>query len=135
MSAVERVRGLGLPQFIRFVAVGVLNTGFSYAVFAALVWAGMPASIALLLSTIMGIVFNFFTTGRLVFNNRDMRRLWRFLAAYGVVYLINLGLLSFLRSWGLPAVPAQGLCLLAMVPVSFVLQKLFVFREIAHEDH
>jgi putative flippase GtrA len=124
-----------LPQFVRFIAVGVLNTAFSYAVFAALVWAGAPASVALLLSTIMGIAFNFFTTGRLVFNNRDMRRLWRFLAAYGLVYLINLLLLNFVRSLGLPAVPAQGLCLLAMVPVSFVLQKLFVFREAAHEDH
>jgi len=76
-KAIAMLSGFGsrLPQFVGFLAVGVFNTAFSYAVFAALVWAGMAASIGLLLSTVTGIVFNFFTTGRLVFGNRDIRRM------------------------------------------------------------
>ena len=122
-------------QLFRFILVGVLNTGFGYSVFVLLSWIGLGASTALLIATIMGVLFNFVTTGRLVFNNRDIRLLCRFLVAYALVYLINLALLTFMQMRGLAAIPAQGLCLLAMVPVSFVLQKLFVFKEVRHADH
>jgi len=129
------LKNLDILQFIRFVAVGVLNTVFGYAVFALLVWAGLPASVALFISTIIGASFNFLTTGRLVFNNRDVRVIWRFMIVYGLVYLINLGLLKMVQTWGIALIPAQGLCLFATVPLSFIIQKLFVFKEMANEDH
>jgi putative flippase GtrA len=57
--------GFLATSFVRFLAVGVLNTAFGYALFALLVWAGVwyPAAA----STIGGMIFNFNTTGRLVF--------------------------------------------------------------------
>jgi putative flippase GtrA len=59
--------GFLATSFVRFLAVGVLNTAFGYAFFALLVWAGLWYPAAAAASTIGGIVFNFNTTGRLVF--------------------------------------------------------------------
>jgi putative flippase GtrA len=58
----------GTPmEFVRFLAVGLGNTVFGYAVFALLVLAGVAPMPALVLTYVAGIVFNFFTTRRFVF--------------------------------------------------------------------
>ncbi|HET9651933.1 MAG TPA: GtrA family protein, partial [Usitatibacter sp.] len=54
-------------QFVRFLIVGGVNTLFGYAVFAGLVLAGMPPMPALVLTYVVGVLFNFFTTRRFVF--------------------------------------------------------------------
>ena len=55
-------------QFVKFLLVGALNTLFGYSVFAGLVYAGIAPMPALLLTYVVGVLFNFVTTGRLVFN-------------------------------------------------------------------
>jgi putative flippase GtrA len=124
-----------LHQIARFLAVGALNTAFGYGVFALLIWMGLAPFAALLIATILGVLFNFMTTGRIVFGNRDIGLLGRFVIVYTLVYLINLGLLGLVRQSGLSSVTAQGVCLFFMVPISFVLQKLFVFKEVNHADN
>jgi putative flippase GtrA len=118
----------GLRRFSRFIAVGILNTAFGYAVFALLVVLGMNASVALFCAMTLGVLFNFLTTGRLVFNNRDALLLGRFVLSYGVCYLVNISLLQIARGIGVGPIPAQGLCLILIVPLSFVLQSMFVFK-------
>ena len=75
--------------FIRFLIVGGLNTAFGYFVFAIFIWCGLHYSVATFLSTVIGIVFNFFTTGRLVFKNSNNRLIFKFFAVYGITWLIN----------------------------------------------
>ena len=60
-------RVLANYRVIRFLGVGVLNTVFGYSVYAALIFAGLSYLIALFLSTIAGVVFNYFSFGRIVF--------------------------------------------------------------------
>jgi len=116
-------------QFARFLAVGLLNTAFGYAVFAVLVLAGMPPMPALVLTYVVGITFNFFTTGRLVFGSRRNSAFVRFVAAYGVIYLANLALYKLAESAGAPPLVAQALCLPPVAVFSFVIFKLHVFRD------
>lgn len=115
-------------RFFKFLLVGGLNTLFGYALFTALVAAGLSVEIAMGLGTVGGIFFNFKTTGSLVFASRDNALLWRFVANYALLYLLNWGALKFLMGQGLGVYPASALLVLPMAAVSFVSSKTFVFR-------
>jgi len=116
-------------QFLRFLAVGALNTLFGYSVFAGLVLAGLPAMPALVLTYVVGILFNYFTTGRLVFMHAGRGALLRFIAAYGVIYVFNLALFRAAEALGAGPLLAQALCLPVVAVFSFVLFKFRVFRD------
>ena len=115
-------------RIARFLAVGIGNTLFGYALFALLVTAGLDSALALLGATVAGVMFNFFTTGRLVFASRDHRLLPRFVLAYGASYLFNLLLLKGLEAIGVATLVAQLACLPPTVIVSYLLLNRFVFR-------
>ena len=57
--------------FIRFIFIGVINTIFGYGIYLIFLFAGLNFALAVLLSTILGVIFNFFTTGRFVFNSTN----------------------------------------------------------------
>lgn len=116
-------------QFIRFLFVGALNTLFGYSVFAGLVLAGMPPVPALVVAYVVGVLFNFFTTRRLVFSHSARASLLRFVAAYVVIYFFNLGLFKLAESAGAAPLLAQALCLPVVAVFSFLLFKFQVFRD------
>lgn len=113
---------------LRFIIVGAINTAFGYGVYVLLVLATIPYQLATILSTILGIIFNFFTTGRIVFNNTDLRKVVSFFAAYFVVLIINLVLLTALVEAGFSKFFSPVAVLPVCVLVSFLLNKHFVFR-------
>jgi putative flippase GtrA len=120
-------------QLVAFVLVGILNTAFGYAAFAVLLLAGLHYALAAALSTILGILFNFQTIGRLVFGSRDPSLIFRFVGVYGVVYVLNVGALRLFAETSIPTLAAQALLLPAMAAVSFVLNQRFVFARGARE--
>ena len=77
-------------QLLRFLVVGGLNTVFGYSLFAAFTYFGMPYPAAIGLATVGGVLFNFQSIGRLVFNGAPRSRFWRFVGVYIVIYLLNL---------------------------------------------
>ena len=117
-----------LRQFFLFVAVGVLNTVFGYGAYSLLVFLGLHYAIAALLGTCAGILFNFQTTGRIVFRNKDNRRLVRFTAAYALTYLLNLAGLRVLTGLGLNPYLAGAVLLAPMAIVAFLIQRRLVFH-------
>jgi putative flippase GtrA len=114
-------------RFFRFLLVGLVNTIFGYGLFAAFLLAGLPSELALLLATVAGVIFNFFTTGRIVFNTSDPRMMPKFLIAYVITYSANLALLKLLEHLGFPSLLAQAFCLPPIVMLSFYLLRKFVF--------
>jgi len=83
-------------SFARFVATGLLNTLFGYGLYAVLVFAGMGYVMALLLATVIGLTFNFFSFGRLAFRMPVAgRRFPGFVAVYAASFALNAGLLRF----------------------------------------
>ena len=117
-----------IRQVVRFLAVGVLNTAFGYAIFAAGVLAGLPSGIALAIAMVIGVIFNFFTLGRLVFDSRDPTRLPRFVGVYALSYVVNLLLLRLWEGAGVGPLLAQLACLPVTVSLTFVLMRFLVFR-------
>lgn len=114
-------------KLIRFLLVGVLNTVVGYGLFAGLVWAGLPYPLAIGLATVLGVLFNFQSVGRLVFGGAPLTQLGRFVGVYVVIYLLNVGSVALLLRTGLSVYVANALVILPMAMVAFVLQRRFVF--------
>jgi putative flippase GtrA len=111
--------------WLRFGLVGLVNTGFGYAVFAVLVLAGVWPGAALAGTTAAAVVVNFQASRRLVF--RSNGPILRFVTVYIVVLAVNWAALRLLQWCGLPGLGAQALLTLPVAAVSFVGQQRFVF--------
>lgn len=113
--------------FFRFLLVGLLNTAFGYGCFTLLLYAHLHYSLALFIATILGILFNFKTTGALVFKSSNNILIFRFVLVYAVVYGINLiGVEAFLRLGFTPYL-GGAILVFPMAALAFILQKRFVF--------
>lgn len=121
----ERIRPSA--RFVRFLAVGVLNTAFGYGVFVACLWLGMHYALAGAISTVLGVLFNFKSTGNLVFRSKGNRRLPRFVAVYAIIYLVNVLALGVMLQFGIPEWLGGLILLLPSAILSYVLNRHFVF--------
>lgn len=124
----DPMRQARLVQFVRFVLVGGLNTLVGYSLFAVLFLLSGDHRIALLVATVLGVLFNFVTTGRLVFGNRRWGRLPLFVGIYALTFALNLGALELLAAAGVAPLLGQLLVLPAVVVLSFLGNRLVVFR-------
>lgn len=116
-------------KFLGFLAVGGLNTAFGYAAFAAALFAGLRPEIAVVVSTIAGILFNFQSFGTL-FGSRAATRFPRYLLTYGALLAANIGLLKALMAIHIHPLIGQGIAVLLLAPVSFLMMRRFVFAGI-----
>ncbi len=114
--------------FLRYLAVGGLNTAFGYASYAAFVVAGAPLWLALAGSTSLAFFFNFITYGGLVFGRASYRLLPRFLSFYAGLGGLNFLLLRGLTWSSLGPLSAQALLLPVLAGVGFLGMRRFVFR-------
>jgi putative flippase GtrA len=115
--------------FGRFVVVGTLNSAAGYGLFAALVLVGLVPEAALLVATIVGVVFNFATTGHFVFANCDPRLILRFVAVYATIYVMNALALRYLTYVGISPLFAQLWLVPTAAIATFLAFRRFVFKE------
>lgn len=116
-------------QFIKFLFVGGLNTLFGYGVFALCTFLGCHYTLSTLIATILGILFNFKTTGIIVFKNSNNRLLLKFLIVYGIVYLFTTAALKLLITIGSSNMYINyAILLLPNALLTFALMKKFVFN-------
>jgi putative flippase GtrA len=129
-SSASPARSDELKRITRFLAVGMLNTAFGYLVFTVSVLGGISAQMSLLIATLLGVAFNFFSTGRLVFaHHGGVSAAGRFLAVYAITYALNAWLLAWLLArFGLSSLVAQLCCIGPVVALNYVLMRAYVFR-------
>ena len=135
-----RVRGLNEllkayladSKFIKFLLVGLLNTIFGYSVYALFIFLNFHYSVAAFLSTILGVLFNFKTTGKLVFNNSNNKLIFKFIAVYVFTYLLNISLLTIFNFMNINMYLAGALLLLPVAIIAFMLNRRLVFKEVEH---
>ncbi len=116
---------------VRFVVVGVLNTAFSYLMYAAFLFIGLGYQVANFLSLIVGILFSFKTQGHLVFNNPNNRLFGRFVVSWVLIYLCTIAIIGWIMAFGFDAYLAGALALPFSVGLGYLFQKYFVFRRSA----
>ena len=115
-------------QFMKFIFIGGINTLFGYGVYLFFLFFGLNFAIAALVSTILGIIFNFFTTGRFVFNSKNNSLFFRFILVYVIIYFFTVIGLSILYSNGISYEFGGAILILPNVFLSFFLNKKFVFN-------
>jgi putative flippase GtrA len=117
-------------RIVKFLGVGVLNTLFGYGIYAGLVFINLPYLTALLMATLAGVTFNYFSFGRMVFKaNVELLSMGKFIAAYAVVYAINATLLSMLTDgFHLSPYLAQVICIPPSVVVTWLLMNYWVYK-------
>lgn len=115
-------------HFLRFLIVGFINTVFGYIAFSLLLYSGLHYAVASFFSACAGILFNFNTTGRIVFKNSNHRLLVRFFQVYALLYLINLALLKLMVIFAINLYLGSAVIVLPMAFLSYVLNKKFVFN-------
>lgn len=115
-------------QFIRFLFVGGLNTVFGYSIFAFFLWLGLHYSLASLLSTILAVLFNFKTTGTIVFNSHNNLLILKFFGVYGINYILGVFFMYLFSLARINAYISGAILILPMACVAFLLNKRFVFR-------
>ena len=125
---IELVKRLWSIRFIRFLFVGGVNTLFGYLVFSAFILLKIHYAVASLIATILGILFNFFTTGRIVFRNNSFRLIFRFFIVYGITYLVNLFFLRIFSFYQVNMLVAGAILAFPVAILSYFLQKALVFR-------
>lgn len=117
-------------KFFRFVFVGGLNTVFGLTVYCLMIWIGLSYIWATLISQILGVLFNFITTGTLVFENNDKRLIFKFIFSYVVTYFLNIGINKTLQIVFEVNEYISGLvAIIISAIVSFFILKLFVFND------
>lgn len=114
-------------RFLRFLVVGVLNTAFGYGVFALVYLATGSHRIAIVVATMAGVVFNFMTTGRLVFDNRRLRAFLPFILGYAVTGGLNIVIVDLIVAAGVGALWAQLVALPVVVLTSYAINDRVVF--------
>ena len=115
-------------DFIRFILVGILNTIFGYSIYALFVFIGFNFVVASFFATILGILFNFQTIGRLVFQAHNNRLIFRFFAIYGIVFLLGVIFIWLLKLIGFNNYTAGLIALFPNAIISYLLNKFYVYR-------
>ena len=115
-------------KFYKYLIVGGVNTLFGYIVFAFFIFFGFHYSLAVLIATILGVLFNFQSYGRLVFKNHSWYFLVRFIAVYVLIYFVSL-ILLFLFNILVSNLYISGLMLIPFTAyLGYFLNKRFVWK-------
>ena len=114
-------------KFVKFLFVGAINTLFGYLMYSLFISTPLSRPIALACAYVAGVMWNFKTTGVLVFKNGDNRLIFRFIVSYVLTYFINLGCLNALALYNVNKYVAQLILVFPIALISFTLFKKFVF--------
>lgn len=115
-------------QIIKFILVGIINTIFGYGLYALFIYIGFHYFYATLFATILGVVFNFKTTGKIVFNSSENRLIYKFVIVYICIFLLNLSIIKFFKYLTFDDYMSGLFAIVFCAIVSFVLSKIYVFR-------
>jgi putative flippase GtrA len=116
-----------IAELWRYYKIGVINTVFGLALYSLLVFFGLNLFVAQILSHIVGVTFNYFTFTRHVFTEHKPNIL-RYIASYGVNYLIGLGFLTLFHHFVRSPYIAGFLSAASTSVINYVILKFFVFR-------
>jgi len=116
-------------QIVRFVITGIINTIVGYGLYALFIYVGLQYIIAITLSTILGILFNFKTIGKFVFESDDNKLLMKFILSYFVTFIVNVWTVSKLILLGYDYYSAGFVAIVLSSILSFILTKYLVFKK------
>jgi putative flippase GtrA len=118
-------------QFIRYATVGLISNTVGFVIYLVLTTAGMEHKTAMTLLYAIGVAQTFLFNKRWSFRHGGMHgpTFVRYCLSYGLGYVINLLVLIVLVDrLGYPHEVVQGVMVLSLAVMLFLLQKFWVFR-------
>ncbi len=116
-------------QFHKFLIAGIINTVFFYTLYALLIYLEYSYYVAIIGANSVGIIFSFKNFGIRVFDSNDNRLLWKFIAAYLFLISFYTLIVSLFRAIGMNDYVAGLLGLLPHIPLSYIINKNFVYTK------
>ena len=119
-----------LTQAVRFALVGLASNALGFCWYLLLTWLGMGPKAAMSVLFLLGTLQTFLFNKRWSFQygGNDKLVLLRYLAAYGLGYMLNLAMLIVLVDHAnLPHAPVQAVMIGVVAVMMFLLQKFWVF--------
>lgn len=117
-------------KFLRYLFSGLINSivGYSAAVILLTLIPNIP--IALALSTIFGIFFNFIVYSVVGFSVKlNLKKFIKFLVVYSALYVISLMAMNILIIWFPLKIVAYSVFYPIYVFLSFIMLNKFVFKD------
>ncbi len=117
-------------QLLAFCAVGATGYAVNLAIYAALLVAGVSFAPAAVCSFLVAVVNNYTLNRLLTFRDRRgcvVRQGARYVSVSVVALMANLVVLTLLVWSGIGEIPAQGIAIVLVTPVSFLGNKLWSF--------
>lgn len=121
-------------EAVAFILIGVINTVVGYLLYAFFLFCNLNYSIAFFLATCLGVLFNFQTTGKIVFNNSNKKLLLKFIVVYLFLYIFNIVLIKFTYLFLKNYYWAGMVALIPSAVLSFFLNKYVVFRKLSMDQ-
>lgn len=123
-----------LDEKIRFALIGAVNMGLRYILFIllGLIFTSMHYQLTLALMWFLSSFIAFFMYKKLVFRTRGnhLKEYGKSVVTWGVSYVINALLLELMiRRFSLPVIPAQGIAIVVIVVVNYLMFKHFAFKK------
>ncbi|HPE72087.1 MAG TPA: GtrA family protein [Candidatus Competibacter sp.] len=118
-------------QSLRFVIVGLTSNLVLYLLYLTLTTFGFGHKTAMTLLYLVGTLQTFIFNQRWTFEHRGVSQsaFVKYIAAYGLGYLFNLfALLLLVDLLRVPHEIVQGILILVLAVLLFLLQKFWVFR-------
>lgn len=123
-------------EAVRFLIVGGLNTALMYLLYLGLIWSGFSYPVALMMDYLVGIPFSYLLQRYWTFVPKGRLELsfFKYVMTYIGVFLGNIILLVVLVESGmLGPIIGQFVSLSLVIALSYLVQKLWVFRVVDDE--
>lgn len=127
-------------QLLKFGIVGVSNNLINYIAYYILLKCNIHYILANSIGYLLGIFNSYYWNNRIVFRaqkrGKTRKKFFRVFVCYGFTYIITTILLFlFVEKFIIPKVFAPILVLFITVPINFLLNKFWAFKEEKNEDH
>ena len=120
-----------LIKFIKFNAVGILNTAIDFVIFTVLVKLGLDAYVSQVISYSAGVLNSYIWNSRWTFKEKGVTA--RRVVLFIVVNLVSLGISTGVialctQQFGLSEILSKVISLPFSIGVNFLGNRLFVFK-------
>jgi putative flippase GtrA len=117
-------------KFLKYLATGLINTFFGYTIYAFFIFLDFQYQIAMLLATILGILFNYYSYNKITFKKPASWRIFkRYIYIYLFIFIVNSIALNLIMNYfSLSPYLGQLLCLPLVVFASWIFLNNWVYN-------
>ena len=117
--------------YVKFIFIGFLNTCLGFSIFFFLLFVEVNYNVALLIEYLCILILSYLLNKNYTFQflNNNLILFKNYLILFILSYLINLLLLNILLFlFDISPVVSQVICLFLCSPLSFIIQRNYIFK-------